>query len=164
MLVKKLLRELFCIITDDELCEYIISRINKDHKEKIGYIDIKSKLRKEYEDMEKEKIEEEYEKYNLNKIALESMNVENIAIACISALAVLISVLSLVYSLKNNMNNVVYNIIIIFVVVVLFCLFYVVMVGYRIKKKAKDMAYYSIVIEVLEEIRAQKKMNDKKYE
>ncbi|WP_026485679.1 hypothetical protein [Caldanaerobius polysaccharolyticus] len=147
----------FDIITNEELLGYITSRINKDHKEEMGYIDIKNKLRKEYENMEKEKIEEEYEKYNLNRIALESMNVENIAIACISALAVLISLLSLVYSIKINTT--------IFIIVIsLGVFFYVIMVQYRIKKKAKVMAYYSIVIEVLEEIREQKKMNDKKFE
>ena len=139
--------------SDKNIINYIGLQISKGYN---SYTTIKDHLTKKYRDMSDSELREEREVFKARKVALQSIGFEGhggLSIAILACgVATFGNFINFVAGLEQNKVIGYFNEYFILFQLTLFCLiFTLVCVQVKMTQKAKKLAYYEIVLEVIEE-------------
>ncbi|AFS78504.1 hypothetical protein Curi_c14950 [Gottschalkia acidurici 9a] len=136
-------------IGEQSIFKFISSEIHKERYN--SYSEIKEVLNEVYKEKSEGELKEFHDTYKYRKTALESTNTESFSTLCISAIAIVFSIIAFVFSNARSFypdnGRIIANILIIILIVIGF---YGISAFLNIRYKAKKLVYYSIVLDVIE--------------
>lgn len=169
-------------LRDEELINYTFSKISVDIDK--TYLNAKELLRSRFEGLSERELEEKEYKFLYRKIALQNANLENIAISYINVLSISVAILiallgftqfiinffqnevrskaatedldKFVYDFFNDAAVFMIAVFLFLLVVSILVFFYAKRVESRITKKAKEIVYCELCLEVIEEVKTRK--------
>ncbi|HHV97133.1 MAG TPA: hypothetical protein GXX37_11805 [Clostridiaceae bacterium] len=134
-------------LSDNAIIKLIASKIAEENF--TSYSEIKKFLKDKYNEKSTKELEEKYLSHKYKKKALESMNLENIQISSISVIPIFLTLITSIAA--NNQVHAVYIKIAAVIYVLITCIL-VLLVKEIIYKKAINIIYCKLAMEVIEEI------------
>ncbi len=125
--------------TNEELIAFISSKISESYK---SYSEIMHMLDIKYSEISNSELDEEYYAFRAKKFALESMSVENLAIACIATVAVFFGFSNWITGICRLLWG--------GVIITVSLLFYLFILKERMLNKSKKLVYYNFVLDSIE--------------
>ncbi len=138
-------------LNKDTIIKFINSQLGV--KNLNTFIELRGYMKTKYRTMgkmRKQNIEEQLLSYKAQRRALESLNVESLSASCLSVLAIIIGVLAIIIDFAKPIEG--FIIIGILITYIFLGVVYVILQDFRSKKKSKQLVYYDMLLEVLEEI------------
>ena len=135
-------------VDEHDIIEFASSEIAKTNLK--NFLDIKKFLETKYSQISVHDLEEELLSYESKNIALGFMNVENLALGSLAALAVILSIITLFVNIIEIETRIDKVLICTFFYLIIATTIYLVLIHLRTRKKSKQLAYYHIVIKVIE--------------